>query len=185
MFLGPFIDSVNHVEVFSFAPLSGKSKEGANLIGCVSRSLRSRDLSQRVGKREFAQDPIERGEPIYCFAESTAGRSESSGRNSSFRAVFGGAWVSEEMRAAGSEYEESVRREGHEVGRPRERPVAALRPHPHVYRPERGCLWQHPPYFHDGSAATLADVVAHYDRVRKLGLTADQQRELVEYLKSL
>ena len=37
-------------------------------------------------------------------------------------------------------------------------------------------LWQHPPYFHDGSAATLADVVAHYNRVRKLGLTADQQR---------
>jgi hypothetical protein len=35
-----------------------------------------------------------------------------------------------------------------------------------------------------GSAATLADVVAHYDRVRKLGLTADQQQDLVEYLKS-
>jgi cytochrome c5 len=50
--------------------------------------------------------------------------------------------------------------------------------------PLRG-LWQHAPYFHDGSAATLADVVAHYNRVRALGLTADQQRELVEYLKSL
>jgi cytochrome c5 len=46
-------------------------------------------------------------------------------------------------------------------------------------------LWQHPPYFHDGSAGTLADVVAHYNRVRKLDLTADQQRDLVEYLKSL
>jgi cytochrome c5 len=45
-------------------------------------------------------------------------------------------------------------------------------------------LWQHPPYFHDGSAATLADVVSHYNRVRKLGLTADQQRDLIEYLKS-
>ena len=45
-------------------------------------------------------------------------------------------------------------------------------------------LWQHPPYFHDGSAATLADVVALYNRVRKLALTADQQRDLVEYLKS-
>jgi cytochrome c peroxidase len=45
-------------------------------------------------------------------------------------------------------------------------------------------LWQHP-YFHDGRAATLADVVADYNRVRKLGLTAEQQRELVEYLKSL
>ena len=46
-------------------------------------------------------------------------------------------------------------------------------------------LWQHAPYFHDGSAATLADVVTHYNRVRKLGLTAEQQRDLVEYLKSL
>jgi cytochrome c peroxidase len=46
-------------------------------------------------------------------------------------------------------------------------------------------LWQHAPYFHDGSAATLADVVAHYNRVRTLGLTAEQQRDLVEYLKSL
>jgi cytochrome c5 len=46
-------------------------------------------------------------------------------------------------------------------------------------------LWQHPPYFHDGSAATLADVVAHYNRVRTLGLTVEQQRDLVEYLKSL
>lgn len=46
-------------------------------------------------------------------------------------------------------------------------------------------LWQHAPYFHDGSAATLADVVAHYNRVRRLNLTADQQRELVEYLKTL
>jgi mono/diheme cytochrome c family protein len=50
--------------------------------------------------------------------------------------------------------------------------------------PLRG-LWQHAPYFHDGSATTLADVVAHYNRVRTLGLTAEQERELVEYLKSL
>jgi len=49
--------------------------------------------------------------------------------------------------------------------------------------PLRG-LWQHPPYFHDGSAATLADVVTHYNRVRKLGLSPEQQRDLVEYLKS-
>jgi len=46
-------------------------------------------------------------------------------------------------------------------------------------------LWQHAPYFHDGSAATLADVVTHYNTVRKLGLTAEQQHDLVEYLKSL
>ena len=55
-----------------------------------------------------------------------------------------------------------------------------------MYRtaPLRG-IWQHPPYFHDGSAATLMDVVNHYDRVRSLGLTAAQKRDLVEYLKSL
>jgi mono/diheme cytochrome c family protein len=50
--------------------------------------------------------------------------------------------------------------------------------------PLRG-LWQHPPYFHDGSAPTLAAVVAHYNRVRSLRLTAEQQRDLVEFLKTL
>jgi mono/diheme cytochrome c family protein len=50
--------------------------------------------------------------------------------------------------------------------------------------PLRG-LWQHPPYFHDGSAATLAAVVSHYNTVRSLGLTAAQKRDLVEYLKSI
>ena len=50
--------------------------------------------------------------------------------------------------------------------------------------PLRG-LWQHPPYFHDGSAPTLAAVVAHYNRVRSLELTAEQQRDLVEFLKTL
>ena len=46
-------------------------------------------------------------------------------------------------------------------------------------------LWQHPPYFHDGSAATLVNVVDHYDRVLMLRLSAPQKRDLVEYLKSL
>jgi mono/diheme cytochrome c family protein len=50
--------------------------------------------------------------------------------------------------------------------------------------PLRG-LWQHPPYFHDGSAATLEAVVEHYDRVRNLNLTAQQKRDLVQFLKSL
>lgn len=50
--------------------------------------------------------------------------------------------------------------------------------------PLRG-LWQHPPYFHDGSAGTLADVVAHYNGVLTLNLTTQQQNDLVEYLKSL
>jgi mono/diheme cytochrome c family protein len=50
--------------------------------------------------------------------------------------------------------------------------------------PLRGA-WQHAPYFHDGSAATLAAVVEHYDAALNLGLTAAQRADLTEYLKSL
>lgn len=46
-------------------------------------------------------------------------------------------------------------------------------------------LWQHAPYFHDGSAATLEDVVEAYDSKLALGLSPDQMSDLVEYLKSL
>ena len=50
--------------------------------------------------------------------------------------------------------------------------------------PLRG-LWQHAPYFHDGSAKTLDDVVEHYVRLRSLQLSGGQKRDLVQYLKSL
>jgi cytochrome c peroxidase len=46
-------------------------------------------------------------------------------------------------------------------------------------------LWAHPPYFHDGSAATLADVVSRYNDKLNLGLTPPEQSDLTEYLKSL
>lgn len=46
-------------------------------------------------------------------------------------------------------------------------------------------LWQHPPYFHDGSAKTLADVVNMYNAKLKLSLTTKQKSDLVQYLKSL
>jgi cytochrome c peroxidase len=46
-------------------------------------------------------------------------------------------------------------------------------------------LWQHPPYFHDGSAADLAAVVSHYESVLPLTLTAQQRADLIEFLKSL
>jgi hypothetical protein len=46
-------------------------------------------------------------------------------------------------------------------------------------------LWQHPPYFHDGSAATLPDLVDRYDSAKNLQLTPQQKADLVEYLKSL
>ena len=71
-------------------------------------------------------------------------------------------------------------------------------------------IWQHPPYFHDGSGAfvtatgtcangsaignlasadvvtrNLACVVSMYNTKLNLGLTADQQSDLVQYLESL
>ncbi|MFL5053378.1 MAG: hypothetical protein ACJ8D4_25005 [Xanthobacteraceae bacterium] len=46
-------------------------------------------------------------------------------------------------------------------------------------------LWQHPPYFHDGSAPDLLAVVNHYNSVLMLGLTDRQKADLVEYLKTL
>lgn len=46
-------------------------------------------------------------------------------------------------------------------------------------------LWMHPPYFHDGSAATLAAVVTAYNTKLNLNLSAQDQADLVEYLKSL
>jgi hypothetical protein len=65
-------------------------------------------------------------------------------------------------------------------------PVYASRSATGLYRttPLRA-LWQHAPYFHDGSAATLGDVVDHYDATLSLGLTSGERSDLVEFLKSL
>ena len=67
-----------------------------------------------------------------------------------------------------------------------ESPSYAARSATKQYRtaPLKGA-WQHPPYFHDGSAATLADVVRIYNTKRALNLTAQQMGDLTEYLKSL
>jgi hypothetical protein len=65
-------------------------------------------------------------------------------------------------------------------------PVYATRSATGKYRtsPLRG-IWQHPPYFHDGSAADLRAVVNHYDQLFTLNLSASQKADLVEFLKSL
>ncbi len=65
-------------------------------------------------------------------------------------------------------------------------PSYAMRTTTGMYRttPLRG-LSSHPPYFHDGSAATLEDVVLHYDATFKLGLKSSQIADLVAYLQSL
>ena len=58
----------------------------------------------------------------------------------------------------------------------------------HVYRttPLNG-LWTHTRggFYHDGRFATLAQVVDHYDTCFSLGLTAQEQGDVVEYMKSL
>jgi hypothetical protein len=78
----------------------------------------------------------------------------------------------------------------HRPGEVGQDPAYARRSATGRYRttPLRG-LWNPPqltgPYFHDGSAATLADVVEHYVRQFDLSLTSRQKADLVEFLKSL
>jgi hypothetical protein len=58
----------------------------------------------------------------------------------------------------------------------------------HMYRttPLKG-LWTHQKggFYHDGRFPELVNVVQHYNETFDLGLTSAQQRDLVEYLKSL
>jgi len=58
----------------------------------------------------------------------------------------------------------------------------------HMYRtaPLAG-IWsrQSRGFYHDGRFATLGDVINHYDTFLKLGLTDQEKKQLVEYLKSL
>lgn len=65
-------------------------------------------------------------------------------------------------------------------------PEYALRSATKMYRttPLRA-LALHPPYFHDGSAATLSDVVNHYNTLFSLGLTPQEKSDLVQYLRTL
>jgi len=65
-------------------------------------------------------------------------------------------------------------------------PLYATRSATGLYRttPLRA-LWQHAPYFHDGSAATLADVVEHYDGFFVLELSESQKSDLVSFLSSI
>jgi mono/diheme cytochrome c family protein/cytochrome c5 len=67
-----------------------------------------------------------------------------------------------------------------------ETPSYAARSATKQYRttPLKG-LWQHPPYFHDGSAATAEDVARTYNAKRALGLTPQEIADLAQYMKSL
>ncbi len=100
------------------------------------------------------------------------------------RAVFRGAGQCASCHAGDAYTDAGVRL--HAAAETGMDPVYATRSTTKRYRttPLRA-LWQHAPYFHDGSAATLGDVVAHYDSTLSLGLTAAQKSDLVEFLKSL
>jgi mono/diheme cytochrome c family protein len=65
-------------------------------------------------------------------------------------------------------------------------PAYAARTATGKYRttPLRG-LWQHAPYFHDGSAPDLLAVVNHYNQLFSLHLSNSQKADLVEFLKTL
>ena len=108
------------------------------------------------------------------FDESAAARG---------RTLFDGACVSCHINGNSTDNNNGILHEASETGMD---PVYARRTSTRGLRttPLRG-LRHHPPYFHDGSAESLMDVVEHYDRVRSLGLTPEQRKDLVEYLKSL
>jgi cytochrome c peroxidase len=69
-------------------------------------------------------------------------------------------------------------------------PAYAERSVTKLYRttPLRG-LWHPPqlvgPYFHDGNAGTLAEVVDHYVQHFGLSLTPQERADIVEFLKTL
>ena len=58
----------------------------------------------------------------------------------------------------------------------------------HGYRttPLKG-LWSHTKggFYHDGRFGTLAEVVEHYDNFMELGLTDQEKKDLIQYLKSI
>jgi mono/diheme cytochrome c family protein len=74
----------------------------------------------------------------------------------------------------------------HPVGEVVSEPGYAARSATKQYRtaPLRG-VWQHAPYFHDGQAATLEEVVRTYNARKSLGLSAAEISDLAQYLKSL
>ena len=112
--------------------------------------------------------------PAGSFDAAAAGRG---------RAVFNRSCSTCHVGGSGTDNNAGVLHQPSETGMSA---AYALRTANKAYRttPLRG-LWQHPPYFHDGSAKTLADVVTHYNNVRRLNLSSAQQRDLVEFLKSL
>ncbi|MEP6495625.1 MAG: hypothetical protein ABJF01_23270 [bacterium] len=101
------------------------------------------------------------------------------------RLVFNGAATCASCHA-GTAYTDINQNKLHAPSETGMDPRYAARTAEKAYRttPLRGLL-QHAPYFHDGSAATLAAVVDHYAGALKLTLSAQQKSDLIEYLKTL
>ena len=101
------------------------------------------------------------------------------------KAVFEGVGRCAECHLPGQQFTDVSKGRLHQPAETGMDPAYAARTATKRYRttPLRG-LWQHPPYFHDGSAATLEAVVAHYDRVLSLGLTSQQEADLTAYLRT-
>ena len=101
------------------------------------------------------------------------------------KAIFEGVGRCADCHLPGQQFTDVSKGRLHQPAETGMDPAYAARTATKRYRttPLRG-LWQHPPYFHDGSAATLEAVVAHYDRVLSLGLTPQQEADLAAYLRT-
>jgi mono/diheme cytochrome c family protein len=99
------------------------------------------------------------------------------------RVVFNRACASCHVGANGTDNNEGKLHKPEEVGADG---AYASRTANKAYRttPLRG-LWQHAPYYHDGSKPTLEAVVEHYDKTLNLKLGNGEKADLVQYLKSL
>ena len=112
-----------------------------------------------------------------------AARGEADSSTARGKLVFDGSCAGCHVNGSGTDNNDGVLHDAAETGMSA---AYADRTSQKRYRttPLRG-LRHHPPYFHDGSAETLADVVAHYERVRNLTFTDAQRADLVAYLKTL
>ena len=158
-------------------PRTGLSiQQSPDLVTSKLPALLAYQLSLRAprpAQGSFNADAAERGKDVFRNHARCASCHAGSNLTDVVRNVFG----------SGRDGVEPFLHEPAAVGQD---PAYAVRSATGKYRttPLRG-LQQHPPYFHDGRAATLAAVVDHYERLFRLNLTAGQRADLIEYLKSL
>ena len=143
-------------------------------LGIEMKSETDMVSSKLSALRSYQHSLVTPAPPAGSFDATAAGRGQ---------AVFGKACSSCHVGGNGTDNNDGVIHKPDETGMDG---AYAARTATKGYRttPLRGLAY-HPPYFHDGSAKTLPDVVNHYDRVRSLKLSEADKKDLVEYLKSL